>query len=135
MAYVSQDKKKEIAEILKFIMPKNWKYTLSVHNKSCIVLTIKSADVDIMGEYNTKKNSQLNYVDLNEYHLKSYFNGDTLEKLEEILMALNHGNHNNSDSMTDYYDVGHYVSIKIGRYDKPFEYRPVEPKKLKTPKV
>jgi hypothetical protein len=34
--------------------------------------------------------------------------------------ALNCDNYDNSDSMTDYFDVGHYVDLNIGKWDKPF---------------
>ena len=31
------------------------------------------------------------------------------------------GNHNNSDISTDYFDVGWYIDINIGKWDKPYE--------------
>ena len=48
MAYMSQEHKKEIAQILKTVMPKNWKYSLRVVNHMKLCLTIKSADVDLI---------------------------------------------------------------------------------------
>ena len=36
------------------------------------------------------------------------------------MYALNIDNHNRSDSQTDYFDVGHYTSINLGSWNKPF---------------
>jgi hypothetical protein len=36
-------------------------------------------------------------------------------------MLINHNNHDNSDPMTDYYDVGHYTKINIGKWDKAYQ--------------
>jgi hypothetical protein len=41
--------------------------------------------------------------------------------LEKIVKTLNIGNHNNSDIQSDYFDVGWYVSIKVGEWDKPYQ--------------
>ena len=42
---------------------------------------------------------------------------DVLRRIVEIV---NKGNHDRSDSMTDYFDVGFYLNISIGEYGKPF---------------
>ena len=36
-------------------------------------------------------------------------------------MAMMIGNHNESDSQTDYFNVGWYIDIGIGRWDKPYQ--------------
>lgn len=41
------------------------------------------------------------------------------EKLVNIIAALNSENYDNSDIMSDYHDVGYYVDLNFGRYDKP----------------
>jgi len=33
---------------------------------------------------------------------------------------MNEGNHDNSDIMTDYFDVGWYISVRLGKWDKPY---------------
>jgi len=43
-----------------------------------------------------------------------------LQTMRAIIKALNLDNYDRSDSMTDYFDVGHYVNINIGRWNKPF---------------
>src|SRR5690606_40972107 len=44
--------------------------------------------------------------------------------MERIVAALNTGNWDRSDIQTDYFDVGHYVDLRIGTWDKPFVYKP-----------
>lgn len=53
-------------------------------------------------------------------YLESIYTGELLETWVSIRKALNLDNYDHSDIMTDYFDVGHYVSIKIGKYEKPF---------------
>ena len=40
--------------------------------------------------------------------------------LNHFLDALNLGNYTNIVIQTDYFDVGWYVDVNIGRWDKPF---------------
>lgn len=116
MAFMSQDKKKSIHTALKAIIPPSWKWTTKVRNHSTIVLTIRSAPVDLVsicGE------------GVNVYWWKSHFEKrnvpqDIMDIFEKILAALNVGNHDRSDIMTDYFDVGWYVDIKFGEWNKPF---------------
>lgn len=122
MAYMSQEKKSKIAAALKTVVPAGWKYTLAVRNHSTIVMTIRSAPVDLLAEM-TRREGETNrpYADVNHYHVERQFQGETLKMIKNIIEALNLDNHDNSDLMTDYYDVGHYVSLDIGRWDKPFQ--------------
>ncbi len=48
MAYMSQDHKKEINVLLKNIIPKTWKWSLSVRHHSAIVLTVFSGPKSLM---------------------------------------------------------------------------------------
>lgn len=135
MAYMNQEKKVKIAAALKAVMPKGWKYSLGVNNHSTIVLTIASAPVDLIAEAQKVVKSRLldwqiaqGYADktkptemsVNHYHLDGAFTGELLATFEKIVTALNLDNHDRSDAMTDHYDVGHYVSIHLGRWNKPF---------------
>lgn len=124
MAYMNQEKKAKIAARLKKVMPKGWKYSLAVRNHSSIVLTIKSAPVDLLEGYRKNLGDRMNgvnYMQVNHYHLYHGFEGKLLKKMEEIVMVLNTDNYDNSDIQTDYFDVGHYVDVNIGRWNKPFE--------------
>ncbi len=119
MAWMNQEKKAKIAVELKKVMPSGWRYSLRVHHHSSIILTIASAPVDLYSEclYTNKSG---NYIQLNEYYLEHAYSGELLKVFESIKRALNIDNHDNSDLQSDYFDVGHYVSIHIGQWDKPF---------------
>lgn len=142
MAYMNQEKKKLINEALKKVVPENWKYSLRVHNHSSITMTIKSADMDLLGEIANNNSNLVNkhelkdsYFSVNHYHLEKTFSGPTLEIFKNIVNALNTNNHDNSEIMTDYFDVGHYVHLQIGSYDKPFTYTPVDNTNKKKNKI
>ena len=124
MAYMSQEHKKEIAVLLKEVMPKKWKYSLAVNNHSTIVLTISKADVDLIGmhkQLSPENKDKVTNFQLNHYYLHNAYDGEVLEKMEEIVKVLNHKNYDNSDVQSDYFDVGHYVNLNIGNWKKPFE--------------
>lgn len=134
MAYMSQEKKQSIHAALKKVMPKDWKWSLSVRNHSTIVLTIAAAPVDLCQEWADCLNAQPralsrpdvyavrqrpDNVQVNPYYLETQFNA-SLEVMEAAKACLYEGNHDRSDLQTDYFDVGWYVDINLGRWDKPF---------------
>ena len=60
-------------------------------------------------------------VDVNPYHVRTHVADECVaDVLQKIVDALNTDNHDRSDIMTDYFDVGHYVDLHIGRWDRPF---------------
>lgn len=132
MAYMNQEKKAKIAAKLKDVVPKGWKYSLRVRNHSTIVMTIASAPVDLMAEAqrvtaarmarqgSTPADYTVTSLDVNPYHPDMHFD-ESLPAIRAILTALNDGNHDRSDIMTDYFDVGWYVELNIGTWEKPFK--------------
>lgn len=129
MAYMSQDRKKRIAAELKKVVPSDWKYTLSVQHHSQLTMTIRKGPEALMiepeswryGEFTEQHMVEGGYRDLNVYHLKSYVVPELYDTMKAILDTLNLENYDNSDVMSDYFDVGYYVELNIGSYDKPFE--------------
>ena len=118
MAYMNQEKKKKIAGILKEkLAGVPIKYTLSVQNHSTIVCTIRKGAIDFpLGERT--------HEEVNPYYIKDHYKGKIAKLLQTIQDVLNTDNYNHSDSMTDYFCVGHYAYIHIGNYEKPYEYIP-----------
>lgn len=57
---------------------------------------------------------------VSEHYLDKIYTGELLETWGKIVIVLNLNNHDRSDVMTDYFDIGHYVSIRIGKWNKPF---------------
>jgi hypothetical protein len=130
MAYMSQENKKQIkVELDKVLKPMGFKYSLGVRHHSTLVLNIWAGPVDFISNYYHSDVlprapvTKQNYIDLNPYHYRSYFTGDTLSLLDKVFDVLNNGNHDRSDSQSDYFDVGWYVDVNIGRYDRPYVLR------------
>ena len=133
MAFVSQELKKSVAPKIKTILNKyGVKGTLSVNNHTSLVLKIKSGTIDFIANCNaTAMNDPyrsakeipavVGNLSVNPYHFQSHFSGTAKKFLTEILGAMNAGNHDRSDIMTDYFDVGWYVDVNIGSWNKNYE--------------
>jgi hypothetical protein len=134
MAFMSQERKAEIAPNVKKILSKHGlNGSLSVRDHSTLVLKIKSGSIDFIKNYHDTMLERQHgviepwqlakeYIDVNVYHYGKEFTGPAREALHELVEAMNKGNHDNSNPMVDYFDVGWYVTIQIGSYVKAYEY-------------
>lgn len=130
MAYFTQERKNEMAPKIKAILAKyGLKGSLSVNNRSTVVLTVRSGRIDFISNYNECVSaSPRGYVDsqaqdclsINPYWYKNHFSGTALNCLGELMAVLYDGNHDRSDIQSDYFDVGWYVDVKIGTWDTPY---------------
>ncbi len=125
MAYMNQEKKAKIRSALIAVMPKGWKFALSVRNYSTIVCTITEAPFDLIGACRKSEHfdpASATYAGVNQYHPRERFEDECVaDVFENIVAALNTDNHDRSDAMVDHVDVGHYVDLHIGRWDRPFK--------------
>lgn len=121
MAYATKALKEKIAAELKKVVPSDWKYSLAGANSSTITLTVKSANTDLIKRYLGEEFDGQEYYNLNHYWYEQHCQDAELKAvLEKIIAALNTDNYDHSDIMTDYFCVGHYISVNFGRWDKPF---------------
>lgn len=123
MAYVSQELKAKLSPMIKSIC-KNYgvKASLAVSNHSTLVLNIKSGSIDFFKSYNRDLNKPENgYIQVNPYWYNDHFDGAAKEFLSEVITAMNEGNFDKSDSQTDYFHVGWYVNVNIGKWNKPYQ--------------
>ena len=121
MAYYNQLRKQEASPKVKAILKKyGVKGTLGVNNHSTVVLNIKSGKLDFIANFNEAGGVSIKHISVNPYHFQTHFTGDCLKFLAEVFAALNEGNHNNSDIQTDYFDVGWYIDVNIGQWNKPY---------------
>ena len=136
MAYMSQEQKKELAPGIKAVCAKyKVKASLGVHHHSTLVLNITSSPLDLLGQFNAARKA---YID-RENSCRAYqepfsavthfdahgdfsrtFSGKCLSFLKEVHAAMNVGNFDKSDLMTDYFHVGWYTDINVGKWDKPY---------------
>lgn len=111
MAFMNQERKTALAPAIKAILKKyGMKGSLSVHNHLSLVLTLTEGDIDF-GVTNHQ---------VNTYWVQDHWQGKAKDFLVEVIAAMNVGNWDNSDAMTDYFDVGWYVNVNIGKWNKPY---------------
>lgn len=132
MAYMSQEKKATLAPAIKEILKRyGIKGTIAVSNHMTLVLNIKSGTLDFIQDYNETvsvkpasfifSNPATTYIDVNPYWYQEHFSNKVIRTfLKEIFAAMNVGNHDNSDIQSDYFDVGWYVDVNIGKWNKPY---------------
>lgn len=116
MAYVSQERKKELAPKIKEVLKKYWmKWTIWVRHYSTLVVNISSWKIDF-----SKYMIDREYIQVNEYYIHENYEWEAKDFLLELKQAMIVWNRDNSDAMTDYFDVGWYIDINIWSYDKPY---------------
>ena len=121
MAYMSQEKKQLLAPAIKAILKEyDLKGTLSVEHHSGLVLTIKSGKIDFFSDNDKHADLSQRYIQVNVYHIEGHYSGQAKEALLKLKAAMSVGNHDNSDTQTDYFDVGWYVYINVGKWDSPY---------------
>ncbi len=101
MAYITTEQVKEMRNELKNLFPKSFKISVTREHYSTVNVAIMSSPlaIDAHGNRTLKKHK-------------------TIEKI--IKFVINKNNFDHSDSMTDYFNVGHYTHITAGKWDKPY---------------
>jgi hypothetical protein len=139
MAYMSQENKARLTPGIKAVLAKyKLKGTISVSRGGhSLSVNIKSGALDIIGNWyqhctdpmrpgNPQDREYLlkcgipKSLNVNTYHIDSQYTGKVRDALKELKAAMMVGNHDNSDIMTDYFDVGWYIDINVGKWNKPY---------------
>ena len=132
MAYMNQDRKAQIAPAVKAILKRYGVKGSLATDRNTLYLNIKSGTLDFIGDYNSTVQNDRNmygrgftpadsYLQVNTYHYRSHFGSKVIRKFfDEVTRAMNVGNHDNSDIQTDYFDVGWYVRINVGKWNKSY---------------
>lgn len=133
MAYMNQELKAQLSPNIKSVLKKyGMKGTISVRSNMVLVVNISQGKLDILGNWfeTCKANStgpvlgmpntkpEIQYV--NKYYIEHQYSGKVKEFLLELKAAMDKGNHDNSDILSDYFDVGWYIDIYVGKGDKPY---------------
>ena len=133
MAYMSQEKKADILNKMKVALKgTGLKFSLGVRHDSTLVMKIQQGPVDFIANYNetvsqahrfgqrVQVQPAANHLDVNAYYYKEQFTGSALEVLHTIIPILMDGNWDQSDSQSDYFNVGWYIELAIGTWEKPY---------------
>lgn len=131
MAFVSQELKAKVSGLIKPILSKyGIKGTLSVYNSSTLVLKISSGKINFIKNYNETpypyakvkdRWSEDGYMQVNEYYIHENFSGIARDCLQELKTAMLVDHWDKSDSMTDFFHCAYYISINIGKWNKPYK--------------
>lgn len=121
MAYMDSETKAKLSPAIKAVCAKyGVKASLSVSHHSTLRLTISESSIDfLVNAHESAKKS--GHLQVNTYWIKDHFEGVARDFLLEVRAAMMAGNHDRSDSMTDYFDIGWYVDINVGKWDKPYK--------------
>ena len=119
MAYIASESVKEIRNTIKEMYPakQGWKFSITREHYSSVRCEILSAPVEL------RIDSSKTNEGVNPFWIESRFEGKNDEAtaiLTNIKNILNLNNFDKSDIMTDYFHVGHYITISIGAWDKAF---------------
>ena len=130
MAYVSQELKAKLAPQLRAICKEyKVKASIAVRHHSTLVLNISQGEIDFIGNANKVSESKAHgrdwraakdSLDVNPYWFQEHFDGVALVFLRKIFAVMNDGNWDKSDVQTDYFNVGWYVDVNVGRWNKPY---------------
>lgn len=134
MAYVDQDRKKRIEALVKPILKKyGFKGRLGVHHHTELVCNISAGTIDFNDPSNWASDQRSDersyygpdnfkgYLQVNHFHYDKNFAGKALEFFNELIPALQSENFDKSDIQSDYFHVGYYLSVNVGKWDKPYE--------------
>jgi hypothetical protein len=112
MAYVSQEKKAQLAPAIKAVLKKyDMKGTISVRHHSSLVVNLKQGPIDF-GD---------SYIQVNTYWIDTHYTGVARKFLTELLQAMKGPDFfNEDDAMTDYFHRSHYTDINVGQWNKPY---------------
>ena len=134
MAYVSQEMKKELAPGINAVLNKyGMKGSISVNNYSSLVVTLQQGPLDFRGVdyrgndiYYLATDANM-YSQVNTYHVDKFYSGVTADFLNELVAAMKGATsrgewYNNTDIMTDYFDIAYYVNVNVGKFDKGYIY-------------
>ena len=109
MAYMNVEKKNKLAPGIKKVLAEYGMKGTLAKDRFTLKVNLKSGPIDFGTDY------------VNEYHIASHFTGIAKEFLLKLKDAMMVGNHDNSEIMTDYFDVGRYIKINVGKWDKAYE--------------
>jgi hypothetical protein len=105
MAYVSQEKKAQLAPAIKTVLNKyGVKGSISVCHHSTLVVTVKNDRIDFGG----------GNIDVNVYWINEHYDGVARKFLNDLLAAMKGPDYfNDDDIQTDYFHRSHYTKIRI----------------------
>ena len=137
MAYISTEQVEEKRKLINQLCKKyGVSATVSGSNSIKITVTIRSGVIDFLDNHietlrhditnnqqhieNAKWYTNRGYLPVNRYRVKNSFSGIALIFMNELLDIVETGHYDNSDPMSEYFDVAWYIEITIGKLSKAY---------------
>ena len=137
MAYISQEMKKKLLPGIKEVFKKyKVKGSVGINNYSTLAVTITSGELDFLGAdlkiqlrqaiWDNRSNSAVkSYLRINRFAIVEncrLVQENNIADFFEALIKAMEGDlwYDRSDIMTDYFDTAYYLSINVGKWDKPY---------------
>ncbi len=113
-AYIRKGKIEQVKKDLKLTFPE-FEFSIIKPNYSSIIVYILSGPIQLTDDL-------YGYEEVNHYNLKNQYrnNPEVLGFLEKVYDIVNKGNYSKYYKKLDYLDIGFYINICIGQYDKPY---------------
>ena len=129
MAYITTEQVKERRQAINKLFPSKlgWKFSITKEHYSSINVHILAAPIELRDRNITSQSG------INVRPNSDRINTIGKEVVQIIWDILQNGNFDKSDSMTDYFHVGWYSNIYIGKWNKDFQL--AEPKLTDPKKV
>jgi hypothetical protein len=134
MAYIDTKDVKAIREALKAEFGKDFKFSVTREHFSSVRISVMSGvenfydgSMDTTDKYNGRVTEFSGYEQINHYHTHYYGKHEALfTRISEIAhtapgLAGGKQYFCEDDTMTDYFSRAYYVSINVGKWDKPYE--------------
>lgn len=124
MAYMNQERKKTLSPGIKAVFKRYAvKGSIAVRHHSTLVVNIREGYVDFAAcVADPRMDDGRGYWQVNHYWIRDHWTGPAADFLSDLKDAMMVGNHDRSDITTDYFDVGWYITINVGRWDRPYKY-------------
>ena len=137
MAYITQEMKRELAPGINNVLKKyGCKGSISTPNRTMLCVTISQGPIDFIGKANKQGKEHSEWTGRtfypiegsyqeNPYRYAESYDGP-LDQADEFLNELRTAMrgtlyYNNDDMMTDYFDSAYFMSINIGKWNKPYK--------------
>jgi len=137
MAYISQEDKKALAPAIKAVLKKyGVKGSIAINHHSSLVVNIKSGVLDFLGASQKYNDHRAEWAWRHAHKVGGYLQVNTswceqwMEEIGETKISKFYGElikamkgtgwYNNSDIMTDYFDIAYYTDINIGKWNKDY---------------
>ena len=134
MAYIGQKEKKELAPAIKAVLKKyDMKGTIGINHHSSLVANLKEGVLDLLGdaqkhndEYAAMRGQKSypvgDHLQVNTSYCDEWAKNETIAEFYKELIAAMKGTgwYNNTDIMTDYFDIAYYLDVNVGKWDKGY---------------